>query len=99
MRTPGPSQYFNTLAFSSLSRSLMSLPSNDSDAYYYPSNGYDLDDDIPSPPFRGNWGRKMFNEAKWVRKGKMTAWGPSMEDWEVRIFHKSLCTVLTSGLV
>ena len=62
----------------------MSLPSNDTDAYYYPSNGFDLDDELPHPPFRGNWGMKMYNEAKWVRRGKVTPWGPSMEDWEVR---------------
>ena len=64
--------------------SLMSLPSNDTDAYYYPSNGFDVDEDLPSAPFRGNWGLKTFNEAKWVRKGKMTSWGPWMEEWEVR---------------
>ncbi|TBU39581.1 hypothetical protein BD309DRAFT_872013 [Dichomitus squalens] len=63
--------------------SLMSLPSNDTDAWYYPSYGFEAnDEDLPRPAFRGNWGIKSYNEAKWVRKGKMTAWGPWMEDWE-----------------
>ena len=63
----------------------MSLPSNDTDAWYYPAYGFEPnDEDLPQSAFRGNWGIKTYNEAKWVRKGKMTAWGPWMEDWEVR---------------
>ena len=72
--------------------SLMSLPSNDNDAWYYPSYGFEPNDEgLPASSFRGNWGIKTYNEAKWVRKGKMTAWGPWMEDWEVRAqtFHCS----------
>ncbi|KAI1797634.1 hypothetical protein LXA43DRAFT_968880 [Ganoderma leucocontextum] len=63
--------------------SLVSLPSNDNDAWYYPSYGFEPnEEDLPQPAFRGNWGMKTYNGAKWVRKGKMTAWGPWMEDWE-----------------
>lgn len=66
----------------------MSLPSNDNDAWYYPSYGFESnDEDLPRPAFRGNWGVKTYNQAKWARKGKMTAWGPWMEDWEVRLRH------------
>lgn len=62
----------------------MSLPSNDNDAWFYPGTGFESnDDDLPHSSFRGNWGIKTYNEAKWVRKGKMTAWAPWMEDWEV----------------
>ena len=70
----------------------MSLPSNDNDPWYYPSYGFEPNDEgLPASSFRGNWGIKTYNEAKWVRKGKMTAWGPWMEDWEVRAqtFHCS----------
>ncbi|KAH9890957.1 hypothetical protein C8Q73DRAFT_747026 [Cubamyces lactineus] len=65
--------------------SYMSLPCNDNDAWYYPSYGFEPNDaDLPQPPFRGNWGMKAYNEAKWIRKGKMTTWAPWMEDWEDR---------------
>ncbi|EIW64518.1 uncharacterized protein TRAVEDRAFT_109933 [Trametes versicolor FP-101664 SS1] len=61
----------------------MSLPSNDNDAWFYPGTGFEPnDEDLPHSSFRGNWGIKTYNEAKWVRKGKMTAWAPWMEDWE-----------------
>ncbi|KAI0651593.1 hypothetical protein C8Q79DRAFT_45586 [Trametes meyenii] len=63
--------------------SFMSLPSNDNDAWYYPAHGFEPNDaDLPRSAFRGNWGIKAYNEAKWIRKGKMAAWGPWMEDWE-----------------
>lgn len=80
------------------SGSLVSLPSNDNDAWYYPSYGFEPnDEDLPQPAFRGNWGIKTHNEAKWVRKGKMTAWGPWMEDWEVRLLcFQSSHSLLTS---
>jgi hypothetical protein len=32
---------------------------------------------------RGNWGMKKAQSARWVRTGKMVAWGPGIEDWEV----------------
>ncbi|OCH96654.1 hypothetical protein OBBRIDRAFT_787226 [Obba rivulosa] len=63
---------------------ILSLPSNDSNTWYYPSHGYDSNDEDPIPnPVRGNWGRKTAKDARWVRKGKMTAWAPSTEDWEI----------------
>ncbi|KAI0786066.1 hypothetical protein C8Q75DRAFT_721836 [Abortiporus biennis] len=65
--------------------SFVSLPSNDSNTWYYPSHGYtDLDeDDARYDPAVGNWGRKSSRDAKWMRRGKMTAWGPGVEEWEV----------------
>ncbi|KAH9853129.1 hypothetical protein C2E23DRAFT_823368 [Lenzites betulinus] len=63
--------------------SYMSLPSNDNDAWYYPSYGFEPnDEDLPHSSFKGNWGIKTYNEAKWIRRGKVTAWAPWMEDWE-----------------
>ena len=76
--------------------SYMCLPSNDNDAWYYPSYGFEPNEEgLPAPPFRGNWGMKTFNEAKWVRRGKMAAWGPWVEDWEVRLLvvvHSAIIT-------
>ena len=67
--------------------SLVSLPSNDNNAWYYPSHGYEseVEDDDPNySTVTGNWGRKSTRHARWIRKGKMIAWGPGMEEWEVR---------------
>jgi len=58
------------------------MPSFDKNAWYYPSHGYD-DDDIRFTSAKGNWGRKRIHDARWVRKGKIAAWGPGLEDWEV----------------
>lgn len=68
--------------------SYVGLPSNDTNAWYYPSPGYDSeeDDDVQLSAAVGNWGRKMLGGSRWVRKGKMAAWGPGIEDWEVRLF-------------
>jgi hypothetical protein len=33
---------------------------------------------------RGNWGTKHTKRARWARRGKIAAWGPGMEDWQVR---------------
>ncbi|KAH9921996.1 uncharacterized protein BXZ73DRAFT_51535 [Epithele typhae] len=62
--------------------SFMSLPSCDTDSYYYPHAVKTEDGDLPASTYGGNWGSKTLNHAKWVRRGKMTAWGPWMEDWE-----------------
>ncbi|PCH33393.1 hypothetical protein WOLCODRAFT_93417 [Wolfiporia cocos MD-104 SS10] len=63
--------------------SITSLPSFDKNAWYYPSHGYDdTDDDIHHTSVKGNWGRKTVHDARWVRKGKLSAWGPGVEDWE-----------------
>lgn len=32
---------------------------------------------------RGNWGNKLVEGARWVHKGKLAAWGPERDDWEV----------------
>ena len=63
----------------------MGLPSNDTNAWYYPSPGYNSeeDDDVELSGAVGNWGRKMLGSSRWVRKGKLAAWGPATEDWEV----------------
>ncbi len=68
-------------------RSYVGLPSNDTHGWYYPSHGYASDEDEVDVRFStavGNWGRKAARDARWVRHGKMAAWGPSMEEWEVR---------------
>ncbi|EMD41659.1 hypothetical protein CERSUDRAFT_110234 [Gelatoporia subvermispora B] len=63
---------------------ILSLPSNDSNTWYYPSHGYDSNnEDTTTNPARGNWGHKTAKDARWARKGKMTAWAPSTEDWEI----------------
>ncbi|KAG5733055.1 hypothetical protein E4T56_gene3572 [Termitomyces sp. T112] len=59
------------------------LPLSDSIKWYYPSQGYDSDEELLKPGSRGgNWGNKTIRGARWVRKGKITTWGPSMDDWE-----------------
>ncbi|KDQ54764.1 hypothetical protein JAAARDRAFT_37863 [Jaapia argillacea MUCL 33604] len=64
-------------------RSYVNVPSADNNAWYYPSHGHDSDedDDLPTPS-QGNWGKKKGKQARWMRRGKMSAWGPGMEDWE-----------------
>ncbi|KAH8835424.1 hypothetical protein DL96DRAFT_1702408 [Flagelloscypha sp. PMI_526] len=51
-------------------RPLALLPLADHNTWYYPSHGY-MSDDEAMPP-----------GSRWVRRGKMAAWGPQMEDWE-----------------
>lgn len=61
------------------------LPLSDRNAWYYPSLGHDSDEEelgVGLP--EGNWGHKNTKGARWVRRGKITPWGPEMEDWEVR---------------
>ena len=68
--------------------SLASLPSNDSNSWYYPAAGHVSDEnDMPIFTSSGNWGRKTTRGARWVRKGKLAAWGPGIEDWEVCLQH------------
>lgn len=33
----------------------------------------------------GNWGNKTRKGSRWVRKGKMAAWGSGMDEWEVSL--------------
>ncbi|KIM48375.1 hypothetical protein M413DRAFT_440104 [Hebeloma cylindrosporum] len=59
------------------------LPLSDRNAWYYPSLGHDSDEEelgVGLP--EGNWGHKNTKGARWVRRGKITPWGPEMEDWE-----------------
>lgn len=63
---------------------LPSVPLSDHNMWYYPSHGHDSDDDdINIVSETGNWGCKTAKGARWVRRGKITPWGPGMEDWEV----------------
>lgn len=61
------------------------LPLSDQNAWYFPSHGHDSEEE-EIPAYVGNWGRKDTGNARWVRGGKMAAWGPDMEDWEAS-FH------------
>ncbi|KAJ8084310.1 hypothetical protein AAF712_001118 [Marasmius tenuissimus] len=58
------------------------LPLSDQNMWYYPSHGYDSEEDIESMSPRGNWGNKHMPAARWARNGKITPWGPGMDDWE-----------------
>ncbi|KAJ3576138.1 hypothetical protein NP233_g640 [Leucocoprinus birnbaumii] len=62
---------------------LPSVPLSDHNMWYYPSHGHDSDEeDLSVGSKTGNWGCKTAKGARWVRKGKITPWGPGMEDWE-----------------
>ncbi|KAI4528415.1 hypothetical protein FB107DRAFT_253520 [Schizophyllum commune] len=64
---------------------LASLPLSDSNSWYYPSYGYDTEDEeetIMPGSSLGNWGNKSTRGARWVRRGKIAAWGPEMDDWQ-----------------
>ncbi|KAF8168285.1 hypothetical protein B0H34DRAFT_684954 [Crassisporium funariophilum] len=59
------------------------LPLSDRNAWYYPSHGHDSDEEeLGVGSQEGNWGHKTAKGARWVRRGKITAWGPEMDDWE-----------------
>jgi hypothetical protein len=61
------------------------LPLSDRNAWYYPSLGHDSEEeDLGAGVPEGNWGHKNSKGARWVRRGKITPWGPEMDDWEVR---------------
>ena len=62
---------------------LPSVPLSDHNMWYYPSHGHDSDEDLIVGSKTGNWGCKTAKGARWVRRGKITPWGPGMEDWEV----------------
>lgn len=58
---------------------------SDKNAWFYPSYGHDSDEeDLPVSTPLGNWGNKDRLGARWVRRGKMAAWGPERQEWEVR---------------
>jgi hypothetical protein len=83
---PGISLFLSQQAWKAYNRhdSLLLLPSYDNNNWYYPSQGHDSDeDDLSYGISRGNWGKKKAHAARWVRTGKLAAWGPGIEDWEV----------------
>ncbi|EIN13625.1 hypothetical protein PUNSTDRAFT_94812 [Punctularia strigosozonata HHB-11173 SS5] len=58
-------------------------PSNDENAWYYPSRGHDSDEEsLPAGLPGGNWGRKAMKGSRWTRRGKIAAWGPGIDEWE-----------------
>ncbi|KAI0034950.1 hypothetical protein K488DRAFT_76957 [Vararia minispora EC-137] len=81
---PGPSQQAQKrlLASPEPSTSRHYVPSIDENQWYYPSRGYGSDEDEPLGPSRSNWGRKDKRGARWMRQGKLAAWGPGLEEWE-----------------
>ncbi|GLB36424.1 hypothetical protein LshimejAT787_0307120 [Lyophyllum shimeji] len=58
------------------------LPLSDHNNWYYPSHGHDSEEETLEPARGGNWGNKTVKGARWVRRGKITPWGPGMDDWE-----------------
>jgi hypothetical protein len=59
------------------------LPLSDQNSWYYPSHGYSsAEEDLRVSSEVGNWGHKTIRGARWVRRGKITPWGPGMDDWE-----------------
>jgi len=56
------------------------------------------DEDEPIDVAKGNWGRKTAKGARWLRKGKLAAWGPGVEEWEVCLGELPLCSTI-DGLV
>ncbi|KAF5377440.1 hypothetical protein D9615_005156 [Tricholomella constricta] len=59
------------------------LPLSDQNNWYYPSHGYESENEMLESGSRGgNWGNKTVKGARWVRRGKIASWGPAMDDWE-----------------
>ena len=60
---------------------------NDHNAWYYPSQGFDPEtESLNISVSGGNWGKKTMKGCRWVRRGKIAAWGPNMDEWEVNAF-------------
>ncbi|KAF8140021.1 hypothetical protein EV363DRAFT_1392942 [Boletus edulis] len=56
---------------------------NDHNAWYYPSQGFDPEtESLNISVSGGNWGKKTMKGCRWVRRGKIAAWGPNMDEWE-----------------
>ncbi|KAF8845326.1 hypothetical protein BDN67DRAFT_961638 [Paxillus ammoniavirescens] len=56
---------------------------NDHNAWYYPSQGFDPETEALNVSVSGgNWGKKTLKGCRWVRRGKIAAWGPNMDEWE-----------------
>lgn len=79
------------------------LPSNDRNEWYYPVARHSVDvindcagDDrseealLASRSGQGNWGNKLVKGSRWMRRGKIVAWGPTTSDWDVRSMSISL---------
>lgn len=69
-----------------------SLPSNDSNSWYYPAhfeNTSEEEDVLSVRATQGNWGRKQYKSSRWMRKGKNAPWGPGKYEWEVCLFTKA----------
>ncbi|KAG5652291.1 hypothetical protein H0H81_005551 [Sphagnurus paluster] len=81
---PSTSQYSDQLmCWISPNEPSVQLPLSDQNKWYYLSHGYESDDELLETGSRGgNWGNKTVRGARWVRRGKMTRWGPDMDDWE-----------------
>ncbi|KAL0950829.1 hypothetical protein HGRIS_007591 [Hohenbuehelia grisea] len=61
----------------------VTLQLGDQNSWYYPANGHDSDsEELPAGSSTGNWGKKSTRGSRWVRRGKITSWGPGMDDWE-----------------
>lgn len=73
------------------------LPSNDRNEWYYPAarHSAEVTDDVAdedrneesllaSRSGQGNWGHKLVKGSRWMRRGKIVAWGPAKSDWDVR---------------
>jgi hypothetical protein len=88
-RAPDESRSVSLLAvsaFTHIPSSLLLLPSHDNNNWYFPSQGHDSDEDLMNYGIsRGNWGKKKAKGSRWVRTGKLAAWGPGHEDWGVRV--------------
>ncbi|KAF8744292.1 hypothetical protein RHS02_02040, partial [Rhizoctonia solani] len=63
-------------------------PSRDRNEWYYPTVRT-VDEEETEPPVahgkrhRGNWGNKMQANARWMKLGKCSSWGPSHAEWEM----------------
>ncbi|CCO26111.1 hypothetical protein BN14_00128 [Rhizoctonia solani AG-1 IB] len=63
-------------------------PSRDRNEWYYPTVRT-VDEEETEPPtvhgkrHRGNWGNKMQANARWMKLGKCSSWGPSHAEWEM----------------
>jgi hypothetical protein len=59
------------------------LPLSDHNIWYYPSHGHESDEEeLNVSSAGGNWGNKATRGARWVRRGKIAAWGPGIDDWK-----------------
>ena len=84
------SSFWDTRVQYLCSGDLLSL--SDQNIWYYPMHGHDSDEEeLPVALPQGNWGHKNAKGGRWIRRGKITAWGPEMEDWEVGAYRFFNC--------